>query len=80
MVKANTMLESSDNFQVVRSGKKPKVGRRDTGKVSRNRLQVLEDKMEDEPGLTLVGALWSGIWTDSFVEGTKIGGGCVAPG
>lgn len=55
MVKVKMMLESSDSIQIARSSKKPKEVRKDMGTVFRNRFQVLEDEINEEPSLTLVG-------------------------
>lgn len=49
MVKEETILDRSDNFNIVGRGGKPKVVRKDTGTVTSNGFQILEDEMEDEP-------------------------------
>ena len=49
-----TKLEKND-FQRVKRGSKVERGARYSGVVMRNRFQVLEDEVRDEPGIILVG-------------------------
>ena len=55
MVKVETRLEDRDGFQPVRRGSKVKVSTSNSSVSVNNRFQVLEDQVQDDPSIILLG-------------------------
>lgn len=55
IVKVDNNLNNSFGFQLVREGSKVVESVREGGVLTRDRLQVLKDEVEDDPSIALVG-------------------------